>query len=271
MLRHNSSRSDRMVHVALAIVASLLLAPVVGVAWAQNVEEAPALAASATEGDSGDGTVSGAAAEQLRLGAQVYSEKCSACHQPGGAGIAGQFPPLIGNPHAQDADYLVQVIEMGLEGRIEVLGSTYDGRMPAFSTIPADEVEALVLYIQAGLTVPALPAPVDGVIQADGGSTAYLYWVALAVMAVTALVFAPRLVSSNDRLAMSWFDAGLKTMVIVVGFIIFTVFVPNWAMQTDTVAGLDSTAQDLIGSGLWLGGLAAGLFALWYAHRRDHI
>ena len=88
---------------------------------------------------------------------------------------------------------------------------------------------------------------------------------------VALLVLAPRITSANDRLQTPWLDAWLKSGLIVIGFIVFTVFVPDWAMQTETVSKLDRRVQDLVGTGLWVAGLAAGLWALWYAHREDRV
>ena len=157
-----------------------------------------------------------------------------------------------------------------------MLGETYNGRMPAFSTLSESEVDALVVYIQSGFAAPAVQPPAPGTTASPGGElpdlTDFSALVAFLIAGgVIALVLAPRLLSANDRLTMPWLDAWLKTAVIVIGFIAFTVYVPSWAMQTDTVAGLDRLVQDLVGTGLWLLGMGAGLWALWYAHREERI
>jgi len=82
------------------------------------------------------------------LGASSYGT-CVGCHQPTGAGIPGAFPPLAG--HAADLyraeggrEYLINVILYGVQGAIEVQGTTYNGLMPAFPNL-SDEAAAAVL------------------------------------------------------------------------------------------------------------------------------
>ena len=88
---------------------------------------------------------------------------------------------------------------------------------------------------------------------------------------VGALVLWPRFVSAGDRRRMPWLDAWLKAIAIVLWFVVFTVYVPSEVMQSDTVADLDKNAQDVIGTGLWLGGMAVGIWGLWYASRHRRI
>ena len=49
------------------------------------------------------------------------------------------------------------------------------------------------------------------------------------------------------------------------------VVVPSMVLQSETVARLDRPVQDVIGVGLWSGGLAVGLLGLWYTHRERRI
>lgn len=214
--------------------------------------------------------------EMLALGAEVYTAVCSACHQPNGAGLSGQYPPLINNPHVDDGDYVIDVIRNGRQGVIEVNGETYDGVMPAFSTVTDEEANAIVFYIQSGFQAPSGPVASvgDGAVagtELPGLTNFTMVAAFLIVGAGFALVLGPRIIGANDRLAMNWLDAWMKTAVILVGMVAFTMYVPNWAIQTDTVAGLDRLAQDIIGTSLWLGGLGAAIWALWYAHREDRI
>jgi mono/diheme cytochrome c family protein/sugar lactone lactonase YvrE len=87
--------------------------------------------------------VSGAAtapADPSSPGAQVYGQQCAACHQPGGEGVAGAFPPQKG--HAAEVygakggiggrAYLSHVLLYGLTGPIKVDGKDYNGNMPAW-------------------------------------------------------------------------------------------------------------------------------------------
>ena len=112
----------------------------------------------------------GAAAAQ-EDGREVYEAKCSACHQSGGAGVPGSFPPLAGNPAAADAAYVETVVREGLSGPLEVLGEMYDGVMAPVDLSDA-ELAAVVAYVQtlAEATQPAPPPPPeDTPATADAG------------------------------------------------------------------------------------------------------
>ena len=76
-------------------------------------------------------------------GPGLYAVNWAGCHQPGGEGLPGTFPPLAGNPAAADREYVVQVITKGKSGPIEVLGVQYDGAMPPFGNLTAEEVAAV--------------------------------------------------------------------------------------------------------------------------------
>ena len=87
--------------------------------------------------------VSGAAtspADPSSPGAKVYAQQCAACHQAGGEGVAGAFPPQKGHAAEVYADhggiggraYLSHVLLYGLTGPIEVDGKGYNGNMPAW-------------------------------------------------------------------------------------------------------------------------------------------
>lgn len=74
--------------------------------------------------------------ESLGLdGLQLYSETCSACHQPSGEGIVGAFPALAGSQIVNDADpnILIQIILSGYDARPEF------GAMPGFADLLSDE------------------------------------------------------------------------------------------------------------------------------------
>lgn len=216
--------------------------------------------------------------ELLTRGENVYQANCAGCHQPGGVGIPAAFPPLVGNPNVEDTEYLVATIRNGREGPIEVLGETYDGVMPAFPTLSDDEVDALVAYIQAGFRIStggdgggmAADLPLAGTSLpplAEMGMVAAF----LLAAAIGAYVLSPRVVARIDRVTVPWLDAWIRTGIIVVYFVIATVVVPSAALQTEAVGRLPRAAQDVIGSALWLGGLAVGLIALWAAHRDRRI
>ena len=218
--------------------------------------------------------LAGPSDDELVRGAEVYTESCAACHQAGGVGVPGQFPPLIGNPNVDDADYVATVISNGLSGEIDVNGQAYDGVMPAQSTIGDEDVAAVVAYIQSGFASPAGPAP-DVVVDTSDGSRSALtigMYVALALAVVLgATVFRSRIVAVNDPREIPWSDAWMKTAVIVVGLILATTMIPVWAWESDVFQDLTSTTRDLITIGIWTVGLGGSLYVLWLLHRKNRI
>ncbi len=210
--------------------------------------------------------------DALRSGAEVYNEACSACHQPGGVGLGGQFPPLAGNPNTDDAAYVESTIRNGLSGEIEVNGQTYDSVMPAQSALSDEDIMDVIAYIQSGFTTPS--APVTEIITDDSGGgslpTVVLIGFYIALLA-GAVLAAPRIIGVNDRRDISWTDAWLKTSVIVVVLIGVTTVLPARVIEADALQDLSRNARDLITVGVWSVGYGAALFGLWYTHRKNRI
>lgn len=213
--------------------------------------------------------------DTLRAGAEVYSSVCASCHQPGGVGLAGRYPPLVDNPNVNDA-HLRDVIRNGLSGPITVNGETYDGVMPAQSTLSDDDVDVVVAYILSGFAAPSAPAPEISTGPVAGTELPILAnyaWIAAFLIAagLVALVLGPRVVAAHDRRTLPWTDAWLKTAVIAVGAILVTVIVPAQVLEVETVQALPRAAQDLIAVGLWAVGVGVTILALWYAWRERRI
>ena len=276
---------------AVLAVAAVLVAALVGGSSRADAEVddgAPGDEAPAEDGESvpasgepaDDGELSeeeAAEAALLAEGAEVYSQICSSCHQPGGVGVAGQYPPLLDNPNVDDADYVRDVIVNGRQGELTVAGETYNGVMPSFSTLGDEDIDSVIAYVQSGFAAPAVAdgafgpsGPVAGTelpgLASAGAVIAYLLAALVALM-----VLYPRLASRIDRLDTPWLDAGLKTATIVVAIVFLTVVVPDWVLQLNAVAELDRAAQDAIGLAVWGGGLVACLGAMWYFHRESRI
>lgn len=68
-----------------------------------------------------------------KTGPQVYAANCSACHGAAGAGVAGVFPSLVGDPVVLAADGKAQITTVlrGLHGKV-IKGTSYAGQMPAY-------------------------------------------------------------------------------------------------------------------------------------------
>jgi mono/diheme cytochrome c family protein len=84
-------------------------------------------------------------------GAVVY-QRCAACHQANGAGVAGTYPPLAGSEIAMGAPgRMIDIVLHGLTGPIVVHGASYNGTMPPFGTgapLSDAEVAAVVTYVR---------------------------------------------------------------------------------------------------------------------------
>ncbi len=232
-----------------------------------TADDEPATTGSPVEDEARD--------EELREGAAVYAQICASCHQAGGVGLEGQFPPLIDNDHIDDAAYVEDVITNGRQGEIEVSGVLYDGVMPSFSTLSDEDTSAVIAFMQADFVAPAISAavplgPVAGTELPALANVTYL--LAFAITAgLIGLVLAPRVLSENDRLNVPWLDAWLKTAVIVASAILLTGVIPDWAVKHSAVTKLSRFSQDLIGVSLWLFGMVVVAGSLWYAHRRSRV
>jgi len=258
------------------LVLILLLATGTALATAQDPTTDPAPAGETEDPDAADNQAEGTVPDDtLILGAEVYSTTCSACHQPGGVGIEGQFPPLIDNPNMEDTAYVETVIISGREGEIVVNGVTYDGRMPAFSTLSTEDVDAVTAYVQSGFAAPDRPPATDGTVMDDGSlskSVNNFKWIAFVVgIGIAILVLSDRIFGSHDRLTLPWLDAWLKTGVIVIWFVLFTVFVPSWVLQSGPVNDLSAITRDLLGVSVWMLGLFGGLTGLYFAQKESRI
>lgn len=83
-------------------------------------------------------------------GKQIYGAKCVACHQASGLGVAGVFPPLAGAEWVLgDEKVLASILLHGVNGELVVKGTTYNGAMPAFGTLPDEEIAAVLTHIRS--------------------------------------------------------------------------------------------------------------------------
>jgi len=100
-------------------------------------------------------------------GEALFDKTCASCHQSGGVGVAGTYPPLLGNPDAADAAYVEDVIRNGRKGELVVDGVTYNSSMSSKSGDLTDsEITAIVEYVVSlssqsldQITVDVAPLP----------------------------------------------------------------------------------------------------------------
>jgi mono/diheme cytochrome c family protein len=84
-------------------------------------------------------------------GEQIYNTRCMSCHQMGGRGVPGTFPPLRDTDWVNgDKGRLIRMLLHGISGQIEVKGQTYSGVMPPWGGALDDEgIAAVSTYIRS--------------------------------------------------------------------------------------------------------------------------
>ena len=115
----------------------------------ENAMSNAASPGAATSPDAGASVAAnGAAAND---GGTVYQTNCSSGHQANGQGVAGTFPPLADNPVVTgDATKVIHIIKYGLNGKIDVKGTSYNGMMPAWGQqLSNGDIAAVVTYVRS--------------------------------------------------------------------------------------------------------------------------
>lgn len=84
-------------------------------------------------------------------GGEIFQGKCAACHQANGAGLPGVFPPLAGSEWVLgNAERLAHIPLHGIQGKLTVKGTAYNGMMPVFGELLTDaEIAAVLTYIRS--------------------------------------------------------------------------------------------------------------------------
>ncbi|MEN9661963.1 MAG: Cytochrome c-552 precursor [Verrucomicrobiota bacterium] len=144
---------------------------------------APASTPSATAAPSALSAPAPAGADVLAAGAGVYSRICIICHQPAGTGIPAVFPPLAGSPIVDgDARRLIRIVLFGLQGPVQVNGTTYNNVMPGHApTLNDSDIAAVLSYVRNswGHAAPAVTAAAVATERALNRTTAWT-WAELA-------------------------------------------------------------------------------------------
>ena len=80
---------------------------------------------------------------------KLYQTNCAACHQTSGQGLPGQFPPLAGSSWVtEDAETPVRIVLLGLQGPIEVQGTTYNGVMPSQAHLDDEQIAIVLTWVR---------------------------------------------------------------------------------------------------------------------------
>lgn len=113
-----------------------------------TTESSPGTMSAASPGAAASPAANGVAAND---GSKIYQTNCSSCHQANGQGVPGTFPPLAKNATVTgDAAKVVHIVKYGLNGKVVVGSTTYNGMMPAWGTQLSDaDIAAAVTYIRS--------------------------------------------------------------------------------------------------------------------------
>ncbi len=85
--------------------------------------------------------------ERIKLGKQIYSQTCFACHQLEGQGLANAFPPLANSDYLnEDVNRAIEIILKGKTGEITVNGKKFNSVMTA-QTLTDEEVANVLTYV----------------------------------------------------------------------------------------------------------------------------
>lgn len=134
-------------HAPTVALAAVMAAALGGPAAIEAMAQQAPAAASSVEGG------------LLLKGAQLYSDNCAQCHQPGGAGTPPSYPALAGNDNLQDLGLLVGNVRNGKNS------------MPAFPDLTVDEIAAIATYARnswGNAFGPATPDEVTAIIGSLG-------------------------------------------------------------------------------------------------------
>ena len=104
-------------------------------------------------------------------GEALYKSRCAACHQANAQGLPGSFPPLVGSEWVTRSDprTLIRILLDGLAGPVRVMGTVYNGNMPAWGGTMSDEEIALVLtYVRELSSAPPVDAATVAEVRAAG-------------------------------------------------------------------------------------------------------
>lgn len=96
-------------------------------------------------------SIDGVQAMPVIDGGEIFQGKCVACHQANGGGVPGVFPPLAGSEWVLgNPERLAHIPLHGIQGKLTVKSTAYNGMMPVFGELLTDgEIAAVLTYIRS--------------------------------------------------------------------------------------------------------------------------
>jgi nitrite reductase (NO-forming) len=86
--------------------------------------------------------------QQFKAGEVLYNGTCSVCHQNGGQGMPGVFPPLAGSDYLMaDKRRAIEIVLNGMTGPVTVNGQEYNSVMPPMSQLADDEIANILTFV----------------------------------------------------------------------------------------------------------------------------
>ena len=111
----------------------------------------------------------GAAPRRPSAGEELYGMACLTCHQPGGKGLPGVYPPLVGSELLRgEKDPLIKVVLHGLTGPVTVAGQSFGTNpnsvpMPAMGGLTDAQIADVLSYVRSSFGQEASPVSADEV------------------------------------------------------------------------------------------------------------
>ena len=95
------------------------------------------------------------------LGKKSFASVCATCHQAGGTGVPGVYPPLVKSEWVNGSEErVIRILLHGFAGPVKVLGSDFNGAMPAIGpggyNFTDERIAAVLTYVRQewGNTAP---------------------------------------------------------------------------------------------------------------------
>lgn len=126
----------------------------------------------------------------IAQGRRVYTTYCTACHQPSGRGLPGQFPTLAGSDWVNVAGpgRMIRIVLNGLQGPIIVNGTEFNNVMvPWREQLNDTDIAAVLTFVRSNkewgnAASPVTPAQVKAI--RDATQDRATSWTATELLAI---------------------------------------------------------------------------------------